>query len=548
MTKYIFVTGGVVSSVGKGITTASLGRLLRDRHLNVTLLKIDPYLNVDAGTMNPHQHGEVFVTDDGAETDLDLGHYERFVDLSLTRGANVTTGQIYGSVIAKERRGDYLGKTVQVIPHITNEIKQAIVEPARAAQADVAIIEIGGTVGDIEGLPFLEAIRQMKGDVGAENVVYVHVTLIPYLAASGESKTKPTQHSVRDLRDIGIQPDILICRTRYPLSSEMRDKISLFCDVPLEAVIEGLDAECVYELPLIYEEQGFARLVTEHLGLFELPADHREWQSVVKRATAPAGEVKVALVGKYMAVQDAYISVVEAMKHGGFANDVRTVIKRVNAEDIERDGVEAWLSDVDGILVPGGFGDRGIQGKIDAIAYARKQEIPFLGLCLGMQCAVIEYARSVCGLERAHSMEFDPNSPYPVLDMMEAQKRAIGLGGTMRLGAMEMRLKPGSLAAQVYGGEVTWERHRHRYEVNNTYREVLQKAGMVLSGTTPDGSLVEMIELPEHPFFIATQAHPEFKSRPNRAHPLFREWIKAAVQHSGRKASRASAPAASRGA
>ena len=536
MTKYIFVTGGVVSSVGKGITTASLGRMLRDRRLKVTLQKIDPYLNVDAGTMNPHQHGEVFVTDDGAETDLDLGHYERFVDLNLTRGANVTTGQIYGSVIAKERRGDYLGKTVQVIPHITNEIKQAILDPPRAAQADVAIVEIGGTVGDIEGLPFLEAIRQMKGDVGAENVVYVHVTLIPYLAASGESKTKPTQHSVRDLRDIGIQPDILICRTRYPLSAEMRDKISLFCDVPLEAVIEGLDADSVYALPLVYEEQGLARLVTEHLGLFELPADHREWQSLVRRATAPAGEVKVALVGKYMAVQDAYISVVEAMRHGGFANDVRTVIKRVNAEDIERDGVEAWLSDVDGILVPGGFGDRGIQGKIDAIGYARKREIPFLGLCLGMQCAVIEYARSVCGLERAHSVEFDPDSPHPVLDMMEAQKRAIGLGGTMRLGAMEMRLKPGSLAARVYGGEVAWERHRHRYEVNNTYREILEKAGMVLSGTNPGGSLVEMIELPGHPFFIATQAHPEFKSRPNRAHPLFREWIKASVEHASRPA------------
>jgi CTP synthase len=542
MTKYIFVTGGVVSSVGKGITAASLGRLLRDRRLKVTLQKIDPYLNVDAGTMNPHQHGEVFVTDDGAETDLDLGHYERFVDIALTRKANVTTGQIYGSVIAKERQGDYLGKTVQVIPHITNEIKQAIVEPAREAEADIAIVEIGGTVGDIEGLPFLEAIRQMKGDVGAENVVYIHVTLIAHLAASGESKTKPTQHSVRELRNIGIQPDILMCRTSHPLSAEMRDKISLFCDVPLEAVIEGPDVDCVYELPLVYEEQGLARLVTEHLGLFELPADHREWQAVAKRAREPAGEVKVALVGKYMAVQDAYISVVEAMKHGGFAHGVRTAIKRVNAEDIERDGVEAWLSDVDGILVPGGFGERGIQGKIDAIEYARKNELPFLGLCLGMQCAVVEYARSVCGLAGAHSMEFDPKSPYPVLDKMEAQKRAIGMGGTMRLGAMEMRLKAGSLAARVYGSETAWERHRHRYEVNNAYRDALEKAGLVVSGTTTDGTLVEMIELPDHPFFIATQAHPEFKSRPNRAHPLFREWVKASLDHAqGRTSSRPAA-------
>ena len=542
MTKYIFVTGGVVSSLGKGISSSCIGRLLRDRRLKVMMQKIDPYLNVDAGTMNPHQHGEVFVTDDGAETDLDLGHYERFVDMSLTRKSNVTTGQIYGEVIAKERRGDYLGKTVQVIPHITNEIKARIVEPAQEADADIAIIEIGGTVGDIEGLPFLEAIRQMRSDVGPENAIYVHVTLIPHIGPSGESKTKPTQHSVRELRNIGIQPDILICRSHYPLSEEMRDKISLFCDVPREAVVEGLDTESIYELPLIFEEQGIARLITQRLGLFDLPADHREWEDMVSRIRNPGRKVTVALVGKYMVVKDAYISVVEAMKHGGFGNDVEAVITRVNAEDIERDGVEAHLHDVDGMVVPGGFGERGIQGKIDAIRYAREKKVAFLGLCLGMQCAVVEYARNICGLAGAHSVEFDPLTPYPVLDMMEEQKKISGMGGTMRLGASESHLKPGSRAAAIYGAEVIWERHRHRYEVNNDYRAMLEKAGLVVAGTTPDGALVEMVELPDHPYFVATQFHPEFKSRPNRAHPLFREWVRAALEHAERRKPKAGKP------
>jgi len=535
MTKYIFVTGGVVSSVGKGITTACLGRLLRNRQLRVTLQKIDPYLNVDAGTMNPHQHGEVFVTDDGAETDLDLGHYERFVDINLSRRSNVTTGQVYGSVIAKERRGDYLGKTVQVIPHITDEIKARIVELAEHDEADVAIVEIGGTVGDIEGLPFLEAIRQMRKDMGADNTAYVHVTLIPYLAHAGESKTKPTQHSVRELRSIGIQPDILLCRCRVPLSEEIREKIALFCDVPKRAVIEGLDTSSVYELPLIFEEQGLADLATERLGLFEIPPNHAEWRGLVERIQHPAQAVTIALVGKYMVVPDAYISVVEAVKHGGIANDCRVTIERVNAEDIEREGAERLLGAVDGVLVPGGFGDRGIQGKIEAIRYARERQVPLLGLCLGMQCSVIEYARHICGLEGAHSAEFSPLSPHPVLDLLPDQKSVDKMGGTMRLGAYPCRIVPGTLAHRLYGADEVFERHRHRYEVNNDYRGQLEAAGMVFSGLSPDGRLVELAELPDHPFFIASQFHPEFKSRPNRAHPLFSGFVQAALEHAGRR-------------
>jgi CTP synthase len=536
MTKFIFVTGGVVSSIGKGITTACLGRLLRDRGYRVTMQKIDPYLNVDAGTMNPHQHGEVFVTDDGAETDLDLGHYERFVDLSLTRYANVTTGQVYGAVIARERHGDYLGKTVQVIPHVTDEIKQRIFDPAERDHADIAIVEIGGTVGDIEGQPFLEAIRQMKSQVGPGNVMYVHVTLIPFVGPAGESKSKPTQHSVRELRNIGIQPDLLICRSRLPLSDDMREKISLFCDVPLSAVIEGLDTESIYELPLIFERQGLAKMVEEKLALPARDPDHAEWEQVVERVRHPRQACTIALVGKYMAVPDAYISVVEAMKHGGIAEQTAVTVKRVDAEDIMREGTDKLLAGVDAILVPGGFGGRGIEGKVDAITYARESKVPFLGLCLGMQCAVIEFARGCCGLAGAHSAEFEPEAPHAVLDLLPEQKGITDMGATMRLGAMPCKILPGTLAHRLYGESVVYERHRHRYEVNNTYREDLAAAGMVMSGTSPDDRLVEIIELPDHPYFIATQFHPEFKSRPNRAHPLFQGLVRAALVRKDRRA------------
>jgi CTP synthase len=539
MTKFIFVTGGVVSSIGKGITTACLGRLLRDRGYRVTMLKIDPYLNVDAGTMNPHQHGEVFVTDDGAETDLDLGHYERFVDLNLTRRANLTTGSIYGNVIARERRGDYLGKTVQVIPHITNEIKERIHDAAQHDSADIAIVEIGGTVGDIEGLPFLEAIRQMKGDLGVGNIMYVHVTLIPYVGPAGETKTKPTQHSVRELRSIGIQPDLLICRSRTPLSEEMREKISLFCDVPLQAVIEGLDTDSIYELPLIFERQGLARLTEERLNLGVREPDHSEWERVVERVRRPERSCTIALVGKYMVVQDAYISVVEAARHGAIAEGAAVTIKRVNAEDIMEQGAETLLGDVDGILVPGGFGGRGIEGTVEAITYARENSVPFLGLCLGLHCAVVEFARGCCGLEGAHSAEFEPDSRHLVIDYLPEQKGISDKGATMRLGAMPCKILPGSLAHRLYGETLVYERHRHRLEVNNTYRQELEAAGMIMSGVSPDYRLVEMIELPDHPYFIATQFHPEFKSRPNRAHPLFQGLVRAALE---RREARAADP------
>jgi len=532
MTKFIFVTGGVVSSVGKGITTACLGRLLKDRGLKVTIQKIDPYLNVDAGTMSPFQHGEVFVTEDGAETDLDLGHYERFVDIALTTLSNVTSGQVYGAVIRKERAGEYLGQTVQVIPHLTDEIKSRIYGVAEQSGAEVTITEIGGTVGDIEGQPFLEAIRQMRRELGAENTVFIHVTLIPYVGPSGESKTKPTQHSVRELRNIGIQPDLLLCRCRRPLSREMREKLSLFCDVAPEAIIEGLDTDSVYELPLIFEEQGLGSLAAERLGVNGAP-DHSEWEQVVARIRNPSHQVAVAMVGKYMALQDAYISVTEALKHGGIANEARVEIRRVDSEEIEKHGPEKLLEGVHGVVVPGGYGDRGVEGKIMGIRYVRENKIPFLGLCLGMQCAVIEFARNVCGWEDANSAEFDAKTEHPVLHLLPGQHGVTDKGATQRLGAYPMRIRPGTLARKVYGAARANERHRHRYEVNNDLRPELEDRGMVIAGTSPDGGLVELVELPDHPFFLGSQFHPEFKSRPTRAHPLFREFVKAALRHQG---------------
>ncbi|MFA4029500.1 MAG: hypothetical protein GDYSWBUE_000527 [Candidatus Fervidibacterota bacterium] len=530
--KYVFVTGGVVSSIGKGITTACLGRLLKARGFKVSLQKIDPYLNVDAGTMNPYQHGEVFVTEDGAETDLDLGHYERFVDINLTRKANITTGTIYGAVIEKERRGEYLGQTVQVIPHVTDEIKDRIRSLADDYDADVAIVEIGGTVGDIEGMPFLEAARQFKIDEGFDNVMYVHVTLIPYVGPRNEMKTKPTQHSVRELRSIGIQPDVLICRSKLPLTEEMRRKVALFCEVPLEAIIEGLDTDQIYELPLTFEEQGLGRLTVERLNLPDREPDLSEWRDMVKAMKEPLHSCRVALVGKYVQLHDAYISVAEAIKHGGYANRCRVEIKWVDSEQLTDDNVESLLGDVSGIVVPGGFGYRGIEGKVTAIKYAREREIPFLGLCLGLQCAVIEFARDVCGLKGANSSEFDKTCEHPVIDLLEEQQKVTRLGGTMRLGAYPCVIQPGTKAYEAYKADCVYERHRHRYEVNPRYCDLLEKHGMVFSGLSPDGRLVEMIELRDHPWFVATQFHPEFKSRPNRAHPLFRDFIAAALEKS----------------
>ena len=532
MTKFIFVTGGVVSSVGKGITTACLGRLLKDRGVKVTIQKIDPYLNVDAGTMSPFQHGEVFVTDDGAETDLDLGHYERFVDINLTKLSNVTSGQVYDAVIRKERAGEYLGQTVQVIPHLTDEIKSRIYAVAEEASAEVVITEVGGTVGDIEGQPFLEAIRQIRRELGPRDSLFLHVTLIPYVGPSGESKTKPTQHSVRELRNIGIQPDILLCRSRRPLSQEMRDKLSLFCDVAPEAIIEGLDTDSIYELPLIFEEQGMGKLVSDRLDLDGKP-DHSEWQEVVAQVRKPSRRVAIAMVGKYMSLQDSYISVTEAIKHGGIANAAEVEIRRVDSEDIEKEGAEKLLEGLHGVVVPGGYGDRGVEGKIAAVRYCRENKLPFLGLCLGLQCAVIEFARTVCGWKDANSAEFSQTTKHPVLNLLSEQKGVTDKGATQRLGAYPLRIMPGTRARKVYGSARGSERHRHRYEVNNKFRSELEDKGLVISGVSPDGTLVEMVELPEHPFFLASQFHPEFKSRPNRAHPLFREFVKAALTHSG---------------
>lgn len=531
MTKYIFVTGGVVSSIGKGITTSCLGRLLKNRGFKVTMQKLDPYINIDAGTMNPYQHGEVFVTDDGAETDLDLGHYERFVDENLTRHANVTTGQVYGAVIAKERRGDYLGGTVQVIPHITDEIKTRIHRNAENSSADIAIVEIGGTVGDIEGLPFLEAIRQFRKDVGINNVMYVHVTLIASVGPWGEQKTKPTQHSVMKLREIGIQPDVLICRTKRPMSQDMRDKISLFCDVDKEGVIEARDMETIYEIPVKFEEEGLADLVMKRLSLENGQCNLTEWRRMVDILKKPARRVDVGIIGKYTGNGDAYISIAEAVKHGGIGNNAGVGVTFIDSEKITEENAPELLGGLDGIVVAGGFGGRGIEGKIATIKFARENEVPFLGLCLGLQMTVIEVARNVCGLEGANSEEVDHETPHPVIHLLPEQQGVEDKGATMRLGLYPCRVKDGSLAAQLYQDELVYERHRHRFEVNNSYRPQLERGGLVCSGLSPDYRLVEIVELEGHPFFIATQFHPEFKSRPNRPHPLFAGLVRAALHH-----------------
>lgn len=532
MTKYIFVTGGVVSGLGKGITAASLGRLLKNRGLKVTIQKFDPYINVDPGTMSPYQHGEVFVTDDGAETDLDLGHYERFIDINLTKNSNVTTGKIYSSVISKERRGEYLGGTVQVIPHITNEIKERVFRAGKEAQSDVVITEIGGTVGDIESLPFLEAIRQIKSDIGRDNVMYIHVTLIPYIKASGEMKTKPTQHSVKELRSIGIQPHVVVCRTEQELSLDLKRKLALFCDIDPGAVIECRDAETLYEVPLMLRDQGLDDIVVKHLGLGgSKEADMREWTMLVERVKQPKEKSEVAIVGKYVELHDAYLSIVESLEHAGIANNTDVKIRWINAEEVTSDNADELLSGVHGILVPGGFGDRGIEGKVSAIKYARERKIPFFGICLGMQVAVVEFARSIAGLKDANSSEINPSTSYPVIDLLPEQKDVEDLGGTMRLGLYPCKIVEGSLAMQAYQDELVYERHRHRYEFNNEYREILEQHGLRITGTSPDGRLVEMIEVPDHPWFLAVQFHPEFTSRPNRPQPLFRDFVKAAAEY-----------------
>jgi CTP synthase len=528
-TKFVFVTGGVLSSLGKGLASASIGSLLESRGFKVTLLKCDPYINVDPGTMSPFQHGEVFVTDDGAETDLDLGHYERFTEARLTKDNNITTGQIYFSVITKERRGDYLGGTVQVIPHITDEIKRGILRVAK--DVDVVIVEVGGTVGDIESLPFLEAIRQLKADVGRENVLYMHLTLVPFISAAGELKSKPTQHSVKGLLEIGIQPDILLCRADRDLPKEMKKKIALFCNVSEKAVITARDVGTIYEVPLAFHREGLDGLVMQMLGLSERPQDLGTWEKIVHTVRHPGRQVTIAVVGKYLDLRDAYKSLYEAIGHGGIANDCRVTIKAVDAEKVERDGPKEHLADVSGILVPGGFGSRGIEGKITAITYAREELVPFFGICLGMQCAVIEFARNPCGLTGANSREFDPHTPHPVIDLLPTQRGITHLGGTMRLGAYPCRLVSSSNAGRAYGTMEISERHRHRYEVNNEYRDILARQGLLFSGFSPDGHLVEMVELPSHPWFVGGQFHPEFKSRPRRAHPLFREFIRASLAY-----------------
>ena len=530
-TKYIFVTGGVVSSLGKGIAAASIGRLLKERGLRVTLQKFDPYINVDPGTLSPYQHGEVFVTDDGAETDLDLGHYERFIDESLSQDNNITTGRIYQNVITKERRGDYLGSTVQVIPHITDEIKSAI--SRLAEENDVVITEIGGTVGDIESLPFLEAIRQFRVDVGRENAIFVHLTLVPYLAAAGELKTKPTQHSVRELMEIGIQPQVLICRAEKPLSKEIKRKIALFTNVDSEAVLESPDLSTIYEVPLSLKQQRADEVVMRGLGLTDLPdPDLTTWTDMVRRVQQPAsGTVRIAVVGKYTELVDSYKSVQEALIHGGIANDVNVEIDWLLSEEFTGGkGVET-LSSYNGVLIPGGFGPRGVEGMLHAIQWARESGTPFFGICLGLQCAVIEYARNVCGLEGAHSTEFDAESPHPVIALLDSQLQVITKGGTMRLGAYPCALSDSSRSREIYSAEEISERHRHRFEVNNEYRERLADEGLTISGTSPDGGLVEMVEITEHPWFVAGQFHPELKSRPTRPHPLFASFIEAASHH-----------------
>jgi CTP synthase len=532
-TKYIFVTGGVVSSLGKGIAAASIGRLLKQRGLRVTLQKFDPYINVDPGTMSPFQHGEVFVTDDGAETDLDLGHYERFIDESLSQANNVTTGRIYQTVIQKERRGDYLGSTVQVIPHITDEIKTAV--RRLAADHDVVITEIGGTVGDIESLPFLEAIRQFRQDVGRENAIFVHLTLVPYLQAAGELKTKPTQHSVRELMEIGIQPHVLICRTEQPISQEIRKKIALFTNVELEGVIEAPDLETIYQVPLSLKQQGLDDFIVAKLGIEAPQPDLAAWTEMVERVLRPAsGKARIAVVGKYTALVDSYKSIQESLIHGGIANDVKVSTEWLSSEDFEAgEGVE-MLKSYDGLLIPGGFGQRGVEGMLEAIRWAREHEMPFFGICLGLQCAVIEFARNVCGLEESHSSEFAEDSSDPVICLLDSQLQVTAKGGTMRLGAYPCHLGEGTRAREIYGAEVISERHRHRFEVNNAYRDTLAEHGLTISGTSPDGGLVEMVEITEHPWFVAGQFHPELKSRPTRPHPLFASFVEAAASYARR--------------
>lgn len=530
MSKYIFVTGGVVSSLGKGITASSLGRLLKNRGLSVTIQKFDPYINLDPGTMSPYQHGEVFVTDDGAETDLDLGHYERFIDINLNKYSNVTTGKIYSSVLRKERRGDYLGGTVQVIPHITNEIKERVFRAGDETNADIVITEIGGTVGDIESLPFLEAIRQIRNDIGRDNVMYIHCTLIPYIRAAGELKTKPTQHSVKELRSVGIQPNIIVTRTEMPVSQDMKDKIALFCDIDAKAVIECRDADTLYSIPLALQEQNMDQIVCDHLKLQCPEADMTEWKELVDKVLHLSKKTKIGLVGKYVELQDAYISVVEALKHAGYSFDSDIEVKWINSENVTEENVAELLNDVDGVLVPGGFGDRGIDGKIYATRYAREQKKPFLGICLGMQLATIEFARNVLGLNGAHSSEFAPDTEFPIIDLLPEQKDIEDLGGTLRLGLYPCRLAENTKAFAAYGEEVIYERHRHRYEFNNHYRQEMEDAGLIFSGTSPDGRLVEIIELKDHPWFVASQFHPEFRSRPTRPQPLFRDFIKATLQ------------------
>ena len=531
MAKYVFVTGGVTSSLGKGITAASIGRILKSRGVSVSVLKLDPYINVDPGTMSPYQHGEVFVTDDGAETDLDLGHYERFIDENLSQLSNVTTGRIYQSVIAKERRGDYLGGTVQVIPHITNEIKERVQRVARDGRADVVVVEVGGTVGDIESLPFLEAIRQMRKDVGRTNVLYVHVTLLPVLMATGELKTKPTQHSVKELRGIGIQPDVIILRSDHPVSDEIREKISLFTDVAQDAVIPAVTAETIYEVPLQFEEAGLGDLLVRDLRLDDVARepDLSAWRAMVDLIKRPKPPLEVALVGKYIELPDAYLSVTESLKHAGWASGVDVHIRWIDSEKLTAENAGATLAGVDGILVPGGFGHRGIEGKVVAARHARERRIPYLGLCLGLQCAVIEFARHVLSTEDVNSTEFDMFTANPVIDFMPDQRDLEDKGGTMRLGLYPARLTPGSRAAAVYGTEVVYERHRHRFEVANRYRPELEAAGLVVSGQSPDGRLVEIVELRDHPWFVASQFHPEFRSRPDRPHPLFDGFVGTAL-------------------
>jgi CTP synthase len=531
--KYIFITGGVISSLGKGIASASIGKILESCGLKVTLMKFDPYINVDPGTMNPYQHGEVYVTNDGAETDLDLGHYERFTNAKITKFNNVTTGQVYNSVISKERQGAYLGSTIQVIPHITNEIKDRVKKVAAVSGADIVLVEIGGTVGDIESLPFLEAARQFRLDAGYNNVLYVHLTLVPYIKAAGEIKTKPTQHSVGTLREIGIQPDILICRTEKPLSEGIKEKISLYCNVRKEAVIEALDAESIYQIPLTFKNQYLDKIILSHFNLSRKSSDLKNWnKDIVAKACYPKYKVRIAVVGKYIGLQDAYKSIYESLIHGGIANDAKVEIKKVDSEDIEKHGPDKFLSDVSGILVPGGFGTRGIEGKIKAINFARVNKMPFFGICLGMQCAVIEFSRNACGLKNANSTEFDKKTPYPVISLLEEQKNIKEMGGTMRLGAYPCKIQKRTLAFKLYGKTLTLERHRHRYEFNNKYKKLLEKNGIIFSGIYRDKGLVEIIELKGHPYFIAGQFHPEFKSKPDKPHPLFRGFVGAALQKS----------------